>query len=148
VTAIETAEFLPHRPQLVWRALTDPVLLGRWLMDNDFEPIVGHHFTFSTRPVPAQGFTGVIDCEVLELDPPRRLKISWASGHLDTTVEWRLEVEGRGTRLFLKHDGFDETDPVQAATLKTLGGGWRGHMVSRLRAVLEEDAARASARRR
>jgi uncharacterized protein YndB with AHSA1/START domain len=137
VTAIDTADFLPHPPELVWHALTDPVLLGQWLMPNDFEPTVGHHFTFTTQPVPAQGFTGVIDCEVLELDPPRRLKITWVSGHLDTTVEWRLEAEGRGTRLFLRHDGFDEADPRQALTLKTLGGGWRGHMIGRLREVLQ-----------
>jgi uncharacterized protein YndB with AHSA1/START domain len=138
VTAIETDEFLPHPPELVWNALTEPALLARWLMDNDFQPIVGHRFTFTTRPVPAQGFTGVIDCEVLEIDPPHTLKISWASAHLETTVEWRLEPQGNGTRLFLTHDGFDETDPIQAITLKTLGGGWRGHMVTRMRTVLDE----------
>ncbi len=143
MTAIETAEFLPHPPETVWRALTDPVLLARWLMDNDFQPVLGHRFRFTTRPVPAQGFTGVIDCEVLELDPPRTLKISWVSGHLDTTVQWRLEPEGTGTRLFLTHDGFDETDPAQQATLRVLGGGWRGHMVTRVRALLDELDARA-----
>ena len=138
MTAIETDEFLPHPPALAWRALTDPALLATWLMDNDFRPVVGHRFTFTTQPVPAQGFTGVIDCEVLEVDPPRTLKISWASAHLDSTVEWRLEPEGTGTRLFLTHDGFDESDPAQAITLKTLGGGWRGHIAARLRAVLGE----------
>jgi uncharacterized protein YndB with AHSA1/START domain len=138
MTAIETDTFLPHRPETVWRALTDSELLGRWLMSNDFRPIVGHRFTFTTSPVPAQGFTGVIECEVLELDPPRILSISWASAHLDTIVTWRLEPEGTGTRLFLTHDGFDENDPRQAVTIRTLGGGWSGHLVTRLRTLLTE----------
>ncbi len=138
MTAIETSEFLPHHPDLVWRALTERALLARWLMDNTFEPIIGHRFTFTTQPVPAQGFTGIIDCEVLELEPPTVLKISWTSAYLDTTVQWRLEAQGSGTRLFLTHDGFDETDPAQAATLKVLGGGWRGHMANRMRALLAE----------
>lgn len=137
MTAIESDEFLPHSPATVWRALTDSALLSEWLMLNDFEPVVGHRFTFTTDPVPAQGFTGVIDCEVLELDPPRVLKISWASAHLDTTVEWRLEAEGNGTRLFLTHDGFDESDAAQAITLKILSGGWRGHLLTRLNALLD-----------
>lgn len=138
MTSIESDEFLPHRPALVWSALTDPELLGRWLMANDFEARVGHRFTFRTDPVPAQGFTGVIECEVLRVDPPRELAISWASAHLDTTVTWRLVPEGDGTRLFLTHDGFDESDPRQALTMKILGGGWRGHLVGRMRELLVE----------
>jgi len=30
----------------VWRAITDSALIARWMMDNDFEPVVGHHFHF------------------------------------------------------------------------------------------------------
>ena len=35
-------EFFDRPADVVWRAITDPVLLGRWLMENDFEPRVGH----------------------------------------------------------------------------------------------------------
>jgi uncharacterized protein YndB with AHSA1/START domain len=65
--AIHTDAFLPYPPQKVWRALTDPGLLASWLMPNDFEPRVGHRFTFRTDPVPAHGFDGIVRCEVLEL---------------------------------------------------------------------------------
>jgi uncharacterized protein YndB with AHSA1/START domain len=135
--AIRTDTFLPHPPEKVWRALTDPDLLGRWLMPNDFQSRVGHRFTFRTDPVPGAGFNGVIQCEVLALDPPQLLSISWATaGGIDTTVTWRLAPEGRGTRLFLVHDGFDDTDPQQQAAQRILDGGWRSNLARRLEDLL------------
>jgi uncharacterized protein YndB with AHSA1/START domain len=131
-TAIRADAFLPHPPEKVWRALTDPGLLASWLMPNDFEPRPGHQFTFRTDPVPAHGFDGIVRCEVLELVAPERLRISWAGGGIDTTVTWRLVPEGAGTRLFLDHEGFDENDPAQQATLRALGSGWVGHLPRRL----------------
>lgn len=139
-TAIETDTFLPHPREKVWRALTDPVTLAAWLMPNDFEPRVGHRFAFSAEPVPGQGFDGVVRCEVLALQAPELMRISWASSGLDTTVTWRLVAEGTGTRLFLTHDGFDETDPRQEAVRRILGGGWRGHLVRRLEETLAASA--------
>jgi uncharacterized protein YndB with AHSA1/START domain len=50
--AVRVDEFLAHPPARVWRALTDPDLLARWLMPNDFRPEVGHTFTFRTDPRP------------------------------------------------------------------------------------------------
>lgn len=130
--AIRTDMFLAHPPEQVWRALTDRELLATWLMPNDFEPRVGHRFAFQTEPVPAQGFDGVVHCEVLELVEPERLRISWSGGNLDTTVTWSLVPEGRGTRLFLTHEGFDGDDPGQQATRRILEGGWTGHLARRL----------------
>jgi uncharacterized protein YndB with AHSA1/START domain len=46
----------PHPPQAVWKALTDPKALSVWLMENDFQPRVGHRFRFRTKPRP--GFDG------------------------------------------------------------------------------------------
>lgn len=136
--SIETDAYLPHAPEKVWRALTDPDLLAAWLMPNDFQPVVGHHFTFRTEPVPSQGFDGIVRCQVLDLTPPELLHISWTGGPgLHTTVTWRLAREGRGTRLFLTHAGFDDTDPARQAVMTILGGGWRGHLTSRLQTLLE-----------
>jgi uncharacterized protein YndB with AHSA1/START domain len=136
VSSIETDTFLAAPPQRVCEAITDPAQLAAWLMPNDFAPQVGHRFTFRTDPVPAQGFDGVIRCEVLELQAPELLRISWVSSGLDSTVTWRLAAEGTGTRLFLTHDGFDDADPRQQVTRRILGGGWRGHLVRRLEDLL------------
>ncbi len=136
-TAVEVDGFLPHPPAKVWRALTDPELLARWLMPTDFAPVLGQRFTFRTTPRPAQDFDGVVHCEVLELDPPRRLRWSWRSGTLDTEVAWTLVPEGHGTRLCLNHSGFDPDDPLQQRTATLLGGGWRSHVWRRLSATVE-----------
>ena len=109
-------------------------------MPNDFRPAVGHQFTFRTEPVPQHGFDGLVHCQVLDLDPPRLLRFSWRGGALDTVVSWRLVPEGAGTRLLITHDGFDDRDPAQRLTMGILGGGWRGHLVERLRALLERGA--------
>ena len=136
--AIHTDAFLPYPPQKVWRALTETELLASWLMPNDFEPIVGHRFTFRTDPVPAHGFDGIVRCEVLELVPMSRLRISWVAGRLNTTVSWDLVPEGRGTRLLLTHEGFND-DPAQQATMRILGGGWAGHLARRLEQTLASE---------
>jgi uncharacterized protein YndB with AHSA1/START domain len=131
---IHVDEFLPHRPERVWRALTDPEQLAAWLMPNDFAPAVGHRFTFRTDPKP--GFDGIVHCEVLDLEPPRLLRISWRGGGLDTTVTWTLVPEGRGTRMFLEHAGFDPDDAAQQQVRRILDGGWRSHVLRRIEQVL------------
>ena len=96
MASVEVDQFLPQPPGRVWQALTDPVLLARWLMPNDFKPVVGHAFTFRTEPVPRHGFDGVVHCQVLGLEPPKLMRFSWRSGNLDTVVSWFLAPEGTG----------------------------------------------------
>ena len=133
-TAIEVDQYLPHPPARVWRALTDPDRLARWLMPNDFAAVVGHRFTFRTDPRP--GFDGIVHCEVLAMEHERLLRWAWRGATLDTTVTWLLRVEGRGTRLFLRHDGFDPDDPLQRRASTIMGGGWRSHVMRALEAEL------------
>jgi uncharacterized protein YndB with AHSA1/START domain len=137
-TSIEVDQFLPHPPARVWRALTDPARLARWLMPNDFVPVVGSRFTFRTQPQP--GFDGIVQCEVLALEPARLMRWSWRGGTLDSTVTWTLAPEGDGTRLFLRHEGFDPDDPLQQRALKIMGGGWRSHIFRALERELERSA--------
>ncbi|MGI5271054.1 SRPBCC family protein [Nonomuraea sp. CA-218870] len=124
-TAIRLDEFLAHPPAKVWRALTEPELVARWLMPGDIRPEAGHRFTFTTAPNERAGFAGVVHCQVLEAEPEKLLKLSWSDGRVDWTVTWRLEPEGRGTRLFLDHEGFDPDDPIQRMSRRIMGGGWR-----------------------
>ncbi|HEY2671370.1 MAG TPA: SRPBCC domain-containing protein, partial [Rugosimonospora sp.] len=80
----------------------------------------------------------VVHCRVLAIEPERLLRISWRGGPLDTTVAWRLAPEGRGTRLFLEHDGFDPDDPAQQYARRIMGSGWSSSVVSALRTVLAD----------
>ncbi len=121
---IHVDQFLPYPPARVWRALTDPDLLSRWLMPNDFHLEVGHRFTFRRPPIRKIDFDGTIECEVLDFEAERMLRISWGGGGLDTTVTWWLQPEGRGTRLLVEHAGFDLDDPVQDFAFRGMGSGW------------------------
>ncbi|GGO71461.1 SRPBCC family protein [Nonomuraea cavernae] len=136
--AIRLDQFLAHPPAKVWRALTDSGLLTRWLMPNDFRPEVGHRFTFTTQPKKQVGFDGIVHCQVLELEPEKLLRISWSDGKsADWTVTWRLEPEGRGTRLFLDHEGFDPDDELQQLSRRIMGGGWRSSHFRAIATVLD-----------
>jgi len=68
---------MPHPPEKIWRALTQAPLIEAWLMANDFRPVVGHKFTLRTTPMP--NWSGVVDCEVLMVEPNSRLSYSWDS---------------------------------------------------------------------
>ncbi|MGI5148933.1 SRPBCC family protein [Plantactinospora sp. CA-294935] len=135
---IRADQYLAHPPGRVWQALTEPDLLARWFMPNDFKPVPGHRFTFQTMARPDQDFDGVVHCEVLEVEPEHRLQLSWSGGHLETTVTWTLAAEGRGTRLFVEHAGFDPDDPVQQHAFTIMSGGWRGMVFRRIAELLTE----------
>jgi uncharacterized protein YndB with AHSA1/START domain len=112
----------PYSPEQIWRALTDSKAIAEWLMDNDFQPVVGRKFQFHTKPAP--GFDGVVNCEVLEVESPRRLVYSWQGGPMKrpTTVIWTLEPAGSGTRLTLDHNGFEGVSGILLSII--LGSGW------------------------
>ena len=59
--------FFPHPPRAVWEYLTNAELMELWLMKNDFEPVIGHEFTFRAGPMPAFDFDGTMYCKVLEI---------------------------------------------------------------------------------
>ena len=99
---------MPHPPEKVWRALATGALIEDWLMANDFEPKVGHRFTLRTQPV--GGWNGVIDCEVLAVEPPQRLSYTWASMGLESVVTFTVAPTASGARLRMEQSGF----PVDA----------------------------------
>jgi uncharacterized protein YndB with AHSA1/START domain len=128
---------MPHPPQKIWRALTQSPLIAEWLMQNDFEPVVGHKFNF--RATPVMGWNGVTDCEVLEIVPLQRLVYSWnASGDqardgLKTIVTWTLTPREQGTHVRMEQSGFRPQDELG---YRGMGGGW-----PRILARLEEVAS-------
>ncbi len=112
---------LPHAPEKVWRALTEPELLAEWLL-----PVVGHRLAtgsdWQLRAPPQPGWDGVVECRYAEVTPHTRLSWSWVVGDLDTFVTCTLAPTSRGTMLTLLQSGFKEHQK------KNLGGaryGWR-----------------------
>jgi uncharacterized protein YndB with AHSA1/START domain len=112
--AVVVERRVPHSLDKVWRALTQAPLLESWLMANDFEPVVGHRFTFHMPPMP--GWNGVTDCEVLSVVPREELSYSWnASGEeaatgIRTIVRWTLEPVDGGVLVRMEQSGFREQD--------------------------------------
>ena len=105
---IETIAFefdLPHSPEKVWRALTDPALLAQWLLPViDFKLEQGAAFTFKTQPYP--GWDGTVNCRFVEIEPNRKLRYTWSVPFLDTVVTFTLTPSASGTRLSLVQSGF------------------------------------------
>jgi len=127
-----------HSIEKVWRALTDPKAIAQWLMENDFEPRLGHKFMFHSKPQP--GWDGKTYCEVIELDPPRRLAYTWRGGPIDTLLRITLEPVPDGTRMVLEHSGFRGVKAVMVSFI--MGAGWKGIVNKRIPAVLARmDAA-------
>jgi uncharacterized protein YndB with AHSA1/START domain len=95
---------MPHPLEKIWRALTQGPLIAEWLMTNDFQPIVGHRFQFRNTPV--QNWNGIIDSEVLLVEPHTRLSYGWTSMGLETVVTWTLTPTANGTLLRMEQSGF------------------------------------------
>lgn len=114
---------LPHAPEKVWRALTDPGLLAEWLLpvvNLRLEP--GAEFTFRTQPYP--GWDGMVDCRFLEIEAQRKLSYTWVVGDmaLDTVVTFTLTPSASGTRLSLLQTGFK---PHQKQNFAGARYGWK-----------------------
>ena len=112
MTDIRITREFPHAPVKVWKAVTDPEIVPRWTATgrggrpDGFSPTVGAHFRFVGKPVP--GWSGVVECEVLEVREPTLLRYSWrGDGNGATTeVTYRIAAHGDGTRFTYEHRGF------------------------------------------
>jgi uncharacterized protein YndB with AHSA1/START domain len=107
---LRVEEFLPCPTERAWHALTNPDLMARWLMPNDFKLEAGHRFTIDSDPIRHCGLGGTGHCEVLAFDEGQMLRIAWRAADesmsgLDSTVTFTVAPEGTGTRLLIEHDG-------------------------------------------
>jgi uncharacterized protein YndB with AHSA1/START domain len=124
----------PHPPGKLWRALTQPHLIEEWLMKNDFLPVVGHSFNLRGD------WGGVLDCEVLAVEPNRTLSYTWNFAHddaafnLQSVVTFTLTPTHTGTHLRMEQSGFR---PEQKQASGGAKYGWQQHF-----AKLEQVLAR------
>jgi uncharacterized protein YndB with AHSA1/START domain len=114
-----------HPPEKLWRALTQPHLIEDWLMKNDFAPNVGHRFNLRGD------WGGVLDCEVLEVEPQRTLAYTWNFANddpayaLESTVTFTLTPTSAGTHLRMEQAGFR---PDQKQAFGGAHAGWKQFM--------------------
>jgi uncharacterized protein YndB with AHSA1/START domain len=118
---------MPHPPEKIWRALTQPHLIKEWLMKNDFKPVVDHRFNLRAD-------WGVVDCQVLTVEPNKTLSYTWAAYGLESVVTWTLSPTSTGTHLRMEQSGFrpDQQQAFQGATY-----GWQKFIAGLERVVAE-----------
>lgn len=129
---------LPHRPEQVWRALTDPGLLSRWFMecDQDLASLpLGGRFTL-TDPN-AKGWSGILEGELLQRAVPARLvyRTDERNGTSSTTLTWTLDPTESGTRLHLHHAGWQGLRGFMTAQFLRMG--WRSLIATNLNDLLD-----------
>lgn len=140
-TATETRTVVVEReiacaPEKLWRALTQPHLMEAWLMKNDFAPVVGHRFNLRGE------WGGVLDCEVLAIEPHRTLAYSWdfkhddAAFNLTSVVTFTLTPTSTGTHLRMEQAGFR---PDQRQAFGGAMQGWRQFFDNLEQIVARED---------
>ena len=119
---------IPHPPEKIWRALTQPHLIEEWLMKNDFKPVVDHRFNL-------RGDWGAVDCQVQTVESNKTLSYTWNAMGLESVVTWTLTPSSAGTLLRMEQSGFrpDQQQAYQGAKY-----GWQKFFAN-----LEQVLARA-----
>src|ERR1700739_2613784 len=106
---------LDASPDRVWRALSDPSLSSQWLPYGKLGTRPGERFSLDDEG-------RRIDCEVLDAEPGRRLRLSWHEADSAVSSQVTFVVSpgvGGGARLRIVHE------PVLASL-----AGWRSTAIA------------------
>ncbi|HEX4433039.1 MAG TPA: SRPBCC domain-containing protein [Frankiaceae bacterium] len=152
--------YIKATPEAIWQAITDPEWTNRYgytgYAHYDLRPgrpyqvLANEEFKAAAS---AQGFTCpdvVVDGEVIESDPPRKLALTWRL-LMDPTIEaegftrvtWEIKpIDEHACSVTVTHDvtGAPATAAVVSASLEDSGqGGGGGHawVLSDLKSLLE-----------
>ncbi len=93
-------------------------------MNNDFEPVVGRRFQFRADPMP--NWNGIVDCEVLTVEPLQRLSYNWGVGGsesgLQWVVLWTLTPTEGGTHVRMEQSGFGPDQQANLSRVQNTAG--------------------------
>lgn len=155
---IRLKTFLSYGQDKVWRALTDPKVLGSWFMENNIQPVQGNYFTFRMKP--QKGWDGITHCMIIAVEPERHISYTYcgeATGEkalacagvhsgraaklskgiftkLDTILSFTLEPTCGGTILYLEHSGYKGFKLAVVSLIMQMG--WIKQLRIRLPAAL------------
>lgn len=127
---VRLSVFIEAPPRAVFRTLTEPALLNRWIaMDAKVDAREGGEIDFGWGGCGEAESDGT-GLKILELVPDQRLTLSWPdwrgqADEPDTRVSWELVAEGNGTRVEFAHTGFRRT-----ADRSDYHQGWAGFLES------------------
>ena len=142
VTEIHTTQvyqvFIKATPEQIWEAITNPDFTEKYFHGSRIKS------TFEVGSVYG-GWSGdesqqLVDGEVLEADPPRRLSTTWRALWDPSLAEeaygrvtWEIEAQDGGfTQLTVVHDQLEES----LKTAESVAGGW-SFVLSGLKTYLE-----------
>jgi uncharacterized protein YndB with AHSA1/START domain len=125
----------------VWHYLTDPVKLTRWWGDGvRIEPKVGGRFEESWQD--DDGNDHETTGQVLELEEPSLLRLSWQEQNWDepNEVTFQLAEDGDRCRLDVSHGDWGQFEGERGAQLRSeFGRGWED-LLAKMRALAEQEA--------
>jgi uncharacterized protein YndB with AHSA1/START domain len=110
-TTVERELMIDASPETVWELLVDPEQTVKWMgMRSWSDPHEGG--LYRVEVIPGQ----IVRGEFIELDPPRKLVLSWGwegdnpVGPGSSRLEFTLTPEGDGTRLHFVHSGLPSAE--------------------------------------
>lgn len=128
--------FIRTTPEKLWTAITDPEFTKDYFygsrVTSDWKkgsPVV--HLSPAGTPL--------LEGNILEIDPPKRLVTTFVAVHDEqqkkdrpSRVTWEIQPRGEVCKLTVTHDDFDG----ETATFKSTGAGWNA-VLSGLKTLLE-----------
>jgi uncharacterized protein YndB with AHSA1/START domain len=129
--------FIKASPEQIWDAITKPEFTSKYFygtaVDSTFEPA-------AALKLNGPDGSAMVEGEILEVDPPRRLQHSWRSlFDPEQAVEpysrltWEIEPQEDGTTLLtVVHDQLDDSPK----TAESVSNGWM-LVLSGLKTLLE-----------
>lgn len=112
----------------MWRALADDAFRAAWWPDLELDVRPGGRFVERWRD--RDGVEKRTRGEVLEAVPPRLLRLTWRDDDWPAATEVLVSLEPipRGTRITLRHDGWDWLGEPGRELRPAHEEGWRAHL--------------------
>jgi uncharacterized protein YndB with AHSA1/START domain len=129
-TVLKLERLLPGPVERVWRYITENDLRRQWMASGDMKLAAGAEVEFvwrndeltdppGARPDGMSAENRMV-CRILEVDPPRRLFITWG---VQSDVLFELEPQGSDTLLTVTH-----RRPPTRDVLLSVSAGWHAHI--------------------